>query len=520
VRIIFTILFFLIALVSNGQQWIANTLNVTSGAYCTSIERHLDGLILAGIVDSINGVEGNGLFYFDGTSYNALGGGINTNTLFTTSNDSIVLIGGGFVNETPLITDKATIWSGASYKKLGSASDGYFDDMITGSVNAVIIHNDHYYCAGSFNYLPAIGTAPDIACYDSINGWNDMGGGFDHSTFEHVWDMVIFRDTLIIGGLLPYGNYPAINLNHIGKWNGTEWEKLDDGVGYTVSAMHVDTMNNFLYSCGSFTSASGLPAQYIAKWDGYNWSNLNGGLNAESLADGITMYQNDLYVSGWFTEADGQNVNYIARWDGENWFDLDGGLNGNAVAMEEYQDTLWISGGFDTISYGVNDIPSERFAKWYFPPSTHCNWLQALIYVNSEATIYQNDTVPFYNNNAHAASWDWIIDGTPTYSNYAPTHTFADTGWHDVEIIVTQDGCIDTALVSVYVEEPVGVEEPEQIEFKIYPNPSSGRITIQLNQNDALRQAQDDILILTVRDLQGKLVLSQTWLNRQKLGCL
>jgi hypothetical protein len=485
--------------IAYGQTWTPSNHDISGGAeYFKSMELYGNKLLLTGRVDSVDNLEGNGVFVYNGASFDSLGPGINTSSIIATAHNGVVLIGGSFSNAGPTGADNVVLWDGASYQELGSSTFNYVNS-VSSLTSAVLIHDSVYCFAGGFGEDLFIGYNNCIACFDSITGWNNMNGGFDHGVLEHAHSLAVYNNQIIIAGQLPLANGGSTILNSIGRWNGSAWEKLDNGLNGYVSEIIVDTVNNFLFVSGGFNQASGIPANLIARWDGYNWSSLGTGINCEVFSDGMCMYQKDLYIGGCFTDAGGIPLNGLARWDGANWFDVDNGANQGITALEEYQDTLWVAGGFDTISYGGSNIPSYRLAKWHMPANTHCNWLQPVVYVNDQQPIYKDSIVPFYNNNAYATSWNWSVEGTLTSTNYAPTYTFTDTGWHEVQVIVGQDGCVDTASVAVYVEEPVGFLQPEQIEFKVYPNPSSGQFTLDLSE---YRNVQ-----LTIRDLLGKVVL-------------
>jgi len=459
-------------------------------------------LMLSGGFDTVNNFTTGGLITWNGSKLDTLTDGMRNWGYSIFANDSILVLGGSFSNIANTIYDNIVIWKGDSISNLGGQESGG-----TTTTQAVYILDGTVYFAGGFGALPFLPLSKRVVGYHAITGWTDLNGGTWGGGVDDVQCLGEFNGNLVVGGLFTHAGTPMKLMNNIGIWDGTSWDDLGGGLSYSAQRMVTDTMNNFLYVAGAFLAAGGASTGALARWDGYQWDSVGGYFDGSIVENAIRMYRNELFVGGVPLIPGGQLSNHIMRFDGQDWYNLNGSVNEVVQAMYEYDDTLWVSGSFDTVGVGFENLPTYRLAKWWMPANTHCRWLQSRIYVNDNDPVFKDSVVPFYNNNAYAASWDWSIDGSSTYSNYSPTHTFTDTGWYNIEVIVSQDGCTDTANVSVYVEEPVSVQEPEQVEFKVYPNPSSGQFTLEL-------QAYQNIQV-TIRDLQGKQVLNQS-LNTTK----
>ncbi|MFT7612428.1 MAG: hypothetical protein ACI9J3_001388 [Parvicellaceae bacterium] len=484
-----------------GQSWYGYTGDFHNTLLVRDMTVFQDELIIAAGMDSVNDFSVVGAVKWDGTKFDTVSNRLKNSIYSLSTGSSSLLIGGSFGDIGSTFTSKVILWDGASFSTVGSSSHGYLFTVFASAVDPVLINDSICYITGNFLGVSTASGAREIVMYDPSTGWNDMDGGLNPGGFS-FGALAMYNGDLIAGGLFCCGVGNATDAYHIARWDGSEWSALKGGLDYNVIDMVSDTMNNFLYVAGGFSSADGLNTGSLARWDGYNWTDVGGVFDGWIADHGMCMYRNELFISGVPQTTGGRLGENIAKWDGIQWDGLNGGINNPAQRMTVYMDTLWMGGALDTVGIGAQDLPSFRLAKWHMPANTHCNWLQSMVYVNDTNSIYQNDTVSLYNNNAYAQNWNWSIDGTSTYSNYAPTHAFTDTGWHDVQVIVTQDGCIDTALVSVYVEEPVGIAQPEQIEFKVYPNPSSGQFTLELQDYQNIH--------VTVRDLQGKLVLTHS----------
>jgi len=490
-----------------GQNWYGYSGDFHGALNIKDMEVFQGELIFAGGWDTVNNITPEGLIKWDGTKFDSVSSKISNATLSLSGKNDQLLIGGVFSDVQGTFTSDLILWDGVNFSTVGSSSHGFLFSVFSG-VDHVLNNDGTCYFTGNFLGVSPAPGAREIVMYDPATGWSDMDGGLNPGGFS-FGALEIYNGNLIAGGLFCCGVGNATDAYHIARWDGNEWSALRGGLDYNVDAMVTDTMNNFLYVAGSFTTADGLNTGGMARWDGYNWSDVGGNFDGFVQDRGLCMYRNELFAGGGALVPGAKLWENIMRWDGEQWLSVNGGVNQPVGYFEVFQDTLWVAGGFDTVGIGTQDLETFRLAKWWMPANTHCNWLQPLIYVNDTNTIYQNDTVSLYNNNAYAQNWNWSIDGTSTYSNYAPTHAFTDTGWHDVEVIVTQDGCTDTATISVYVEEPVGIGEPEQVEFKVYPNPSSGQFTLELEKFNNVQ--------LTVLDLQGKVILNKPLANTKTL---
>jgi gliding motility-associated-like protein len=93
---------------------------------------------------------------------------------------------------------------------------------------------------------------------------------------------------------------------------------------------------------------------------------------------------------------------------------------------------------------------------------TNNNWISiypepvASFTANPTTTTLLDPTVVFTDHSQGASTWNWtfgdILNGTSTLQD--PAYTYADTGFHTVTLIVTnQFGCVDTAVLSIYIRE-------------------------------------------------------------------
>ena len=236
----------------------------------------------------------------------------------------------------------------------------------------------------------------------SIASWNDtncsgLNGGVTGNS-EVVNALAVYNNELIAGG--DFASAGGVYAFEIAAWNGNNWHALDTGVNYMVNALTVDTINDFLYVSGGFTSAggyNGVNAIYVARWDGYNWDSLGhyNLLFGEIYA--LTMYHKKLFA-GMYVGGTTINPLFLVKWDGKQWIPVYG-PNCTIKALGVYNDELYVGGCFTMI----NSDSILGIARYYEPPDTTCDYLQAIIEPrNLILKTSDSTTVHFYTNNNYS----------------------------------------------------------------------------------------------------------------------
>ena len=225
-------------------------------------------------------------------------------------------IGGDFTVVGDVVANHIAKWNGSSWSALGPG--------INGTVSALAVSGSDLYAGGSFTN--AGGTAAtNIAKWDG-SSWSALGSGVGGDSVRAL--AVSASDVYAGGSFTTAGGSPA---NCIAKWNGSSWSALGSGIGSTdygspyVSALVM--LGSDLYAGGSFTNAGGNAANYIAKWDGTSWSALGSGMARTTLdppyihpyVNALAVVGGALYAGGHFSMAGGGIVKYIAKWDGTSW---------------------------------------------------------------------------------------------------------------------------------------------------------------------------------------------------------
>ncbi len=162
--------------------------------------------------------------------------------------------------------------------------------------------------------------------------------------------------------------YIADGDGHVWQWDSSSW--LPIGTVFGVKVLLASGGN--LYAGGSFTSASGTPANGVAVWNGTSWGALGSGVSGGAFPTVSALAVNGtlVYAGGSFDTAGGQTVNGLAVWNGNTWAGLGGGVSsagGNAgvYALAWTGSLLAVAGSFDHAgSVSANNIAAWTGSAW------------------------------------------------------------------------------------------------------------------------------------------------------------
>ncbi|MBN2775989.1 MAG: PKD domain-containing protein [Bacteroidales bacterium] len=435
--------------------------------------------------------------------YNNYGGFALIYDLYSYDDDELY-IGGAFAKANSFDVNSIVKWNGDT---INSFSLGVY-----GTVFTISIYQDTLYVGGDFPHASNQPNTANLAVWNGTN-WQTAPIGKPGGA---VYDFCVFRDTLYISGnfstisyvnydkIAAYSNGIKINIGDMGMWtralavlngdlyaggyyglrrhiSGTEWETLPVQTNGDVRDMITDTINSFLYVGGFFTEIEGVASYGNAMWDGFNWNTMGDYCTMSPMYQALAVYRGDLYVSGRHI-GEGEDIRLsIDRWDGEQWDSIGGSFNESILSLEVFRDTLIIGGAF-TLS---NDIPVYGLAKLYMPDNG-CDYLKPRINTWADTFYLEGGEVDvnLYNNNPYADSWEWDFGTSQTGNERNPVHTYTQVGEYNVQVTVTDGECVKTANKTIYIELGSELQEFEQIEMQIFPNPSSKDFTLIVNLPD------------------------------------
>ena len=289
-----------------GETWSPLGSGMDKEVYALAFDSN-GNLYVGGSFTTAGGVTANRIAKWDGTSWSALGSGVNdgdVSALAVDDDSGNLYVGGSFTTADGDVTvNHIAKWDGTSWSALSSGVNG-------GDVYALAFDSSgNLYVGGSFTSAGGV-TANRIAKWDGTS-WSALGSGTGVRIYALAFDST--------GNLFAGGSFKAAggvdDTSHVAKWDGTDWSALDSGTSSTVRALAVDNSGN-LYAGGDFVTAGGMDAIRIAKWDGTDWSALGSGMGGTSkdvyaLAIGSS---GNLYAGGKFTTAGDISASHIARW--------------------------------------------------------------------------------------------------------------------------------------------------------------------------------------------------------------
>lgn len=483
-KVILIIFFYVLTVPLFAQEWIPDPQKkfsmIYTGSYGMCLLTVNDTLFLGGIVLKIGITKVRKVAkYYNGNWYSLKGGLSFCPYKFQYKNSNLFVAGGPASNsiDSPYVdvpgTDGICRWDGNSWCPVGTNSTTY------GGCHSIEYYDGKLFAAGNFNFVGSLFVNQNPAYFDGVI-WHKAG--------YNLPNLAILKRN---NNDLLASTYP----DNLYKYEGDTTWSLNPygGCGYFWK-MEKDTINDFLYMAGGHGYTCTNPPVFsngIIMWDQFQWHSMSNCVN-----DGVgamKVYNGYLYAAILAdTLSDGTQVNYIARWDWDTqtWYPLGSGLNNPAECLEEFHDTLFVTGGFD-MAGGDSAI---GLARWYMP-DTNCKYLQPMIHtlaLQDTFNLWQGQAeVQFYNNNSYVQSWDWDFGDSETDTVKDPLHIYADSGTYNVSVTVTDNGCVKTAEKTIVVMVLSGEEEitPDKIVFNIYPNPTTGDITAECNIPPGMNKA-------------------------------
>lgn len=408
----------------------------------------------------------NGMAKWDGTNWNKLGNGFSGGSAIECSEfyNNKLFVGGGFDVDDVSGLENLTFWNDTIW----AAVDG--NNFPSADVSGMKSFDNKLFMGGDFATVGSL----SVGCMVAWDGTNWLNvGDFNWLVFE----LEEYNNELYAGGVFTgVGGVPAMG---IAKWEGgTTWSAVGGSLNGYVKEMQVDTFNNFLYAGGAFYVGSDF--ETVMRWDGFNWFPLQNGPTCDVMKNSMAMYHGELYVGTCIdTLATGMQINYITRWNGNQWDSIPCGTNVTVFALETYRDTLYVGGQFDT----AGCMQNFGIAKFYMPPDGSCNYLQPLVNTVTDTfyLVSGEAEVQFYNNNAYVDTWAWDFGDTGISTIKDPSHIYTDTGTYTVEISVTHSTCNKIAHKEIVIVLGTGIPEIEDLNFKVYPNPSDKFFNVEID---------------------------------------
>ena len=231
----------------NGSSWSAlgfGTEGVDSSVLTLAIDTSAGRVYVGGLFTSAAGLPANHIAAWDGSSWSALGTGLNARaTAITIGAGGDVFAGGWFTSAGSTSAAYVARWNGSTWSALGAGLGFYAQGMAYA--------DGTLYVVGDFT--TAGGSAARRVATWATGTWSAMGSGFS----SDVSEVAIGPD----GSIYVVGEVTG----GVTRWSGTDWDVFGGGLNDEAIAIAL-TASGSLVVGGRFTTAGGLAAARIAIW--------------------------------------------------------------------------------------------------------------------------------------------------------------------------------------------------------------------------------------------------------------
>ena len=337
----------------DGSSWSALGSGMDHVVYALAVSG--SNLYVGGEFTTAGGSSAQRVAKWDGSSWSAWGLGMNSTVWALAASGNDLFAGGDFTTADGSNANRMAKWSGSAWSAFTAGLNNW--------VYALVAAGSNVYAAGTFTTAGGVPTDYNknmVAKWDG-SSWSILGFGMNGT----VNALAVSGNDLYAGGSFYYSyNGPPIGgsgsaAGYVSRWNGSSWSALGSGVDRDVYSLVVSGSD--LYVGGDFSTAGGNSANHVAKWNGSAWTPLGSGVNAR--AEALAIAGNDLYAGGNFTMAGGSTALCIAKWDGNVWTALGEGLAGNApyvTALAVLGADLYVGGRFNT----AGGVAAKNISKW------------------------------------------------------------------------------------------------------------------------------------------------------------
>jgi hypothetical protein len=196
-----------------------------------------------------------------------------------------------------------------------------FGAGVNGPVHALAVHNGDLIVGGHFtqadgvpvNNIARLHFDPGTPTVPASWVWNPMGSGID----GFVYSLLSHNGSLYAGG--QFSSAGGVPVANIARWDGAAWYPVGNGLGqpFNSPVRALTSYRGDLYAGGSFGGSFGPGGNVlmanIGRWDGSAWHPLDNGIIGQVLA--LAEYRGALIVGGGFTNVDGRVSHNWARWE-------------------------------------------------------------------------------------------------------------------------------------------------------------------------------------------------------------
>lgn len=201
------------------ERWTGSTW-VSMGSAFTPVTPSLhaaivyrDELIIAGKFTAVGGRPINSIARWDGSDWQPLGQGFDTEVVALAVYNDELIAGGRFTQAGGQPIANIARWDGAMWRPVGAGLDGWVFSLTT--------HHGELIAGGQFQHSQGA-SVPLIARFDGVS-WTSLNGGLSHPIVVAgiVTSLATYRDQLIVGG--QFTSAGSVTVKNLARWTGDEW---------------------------------------------------------------------------------------------------------------------------------------------------------------------------------------------------------------------------------------------------------------------------------------------------------
>ena len=396
-------------------------------------------------------------------------------------------------------------WSGAAWTQKGADIDGEAADDISGW-SLSLSSDGNTVAIGAEENDGSATSAGHVRVYEwSGTAWTQKGADIDgEAAFDFSSRSVSMSadgNTLAIGASGNDGTATWAGHARVYEWSGTAWtqkgadidgEAANDQSGHSVS-MSSDGNTVAIGAPYNDGAAGNAGHVRVYEWSGTAWTQKGADINGEATNDqsgssvSLSSDGNTVAIGAPFNGGAGAEAGQtrVYQWSGTSWAqkgtDIDGETaddqSGYAVSISSDGNTVAIGAPYSDET--ATDAGHVRVYKW-----SGSAWAQKGADIDGEGADDQSGYAVTISSDGHSVAIGAIYnDGTGIWAGHVRAYYFSTVG-----IIENDFGNV----------------------LALYPNPTSGNISLDLG-------FICESAILTLTDINGKLICSNTYNNRQLL---
>lgn len=322
-------------------------------------------------------VTTNYIARWDGTTWQAIGSGMNSDVLSLDFHNGILYVGGLFGGAGDVNAHRVARWNGTEWTgllKTNSSDNGINELGVT--------EDGTLYAAGDMESFDDLAASNIASWTEQEQFWRPLGYGFaDGSILGDLSAVVVDGSGRVyVGG--DFSHAGGKRMSNLAMWDPAQRQWFDVGGGTDDIVNALLLRDNILYVGGLFEQVggdNGIAAPYIAAYNltTGEWSSFAGGTAGGGLNDPvITMTfapDGTLFVGGTFTAAGNVEADRLAIWNPANrsWsaapFEFNGPLafhTPRVLTMAFDTNGIYIGGDFFDVIVGENRVDVNSLIYW------------------------------------------------------------------------------------------------------------------------------------------------------------